>query len=372
MPSIHVIRWIQNINESDHQLYWFDILSKGSLEEIKNLDQITNWAERKLPPIKGEYLLYKNFPWIYFKIQPFLQVTITEKLEKIIQEIMPDVVHSFEMQSCSYPILKIMQKFSNVKWLYSCWGSDLFYYQNYNNHKVKIIKVLNRINYLHTDCQRDYNIAKRLGFSGKHVGVIPGGGGYEMSKYEQYKKTFNSRKIIVVKGYEHKFGRALKVVEALKNIKEELHDFQVIIFGAHEVISKYVKVNNLQFIVYPKDAISHHEILEIMGKSAIYIGNSISDGMPNTLLEAMFMGCFPIQSNPGGVTAEIIKNGKNGIFIEKSEDADYIKEVIIEAVQNVRLREIACSENQLLAKTYLDYHLNQQKILSIYEKIEEE
>ena len=56
------------------------------------------------------------------------------KLEKIIREIQPDIIHSFEMQSCSYPILKTMNKFPNNKWLYSCWGSDLFYYQKNKGH----------------------------------------------------------------------------------------------------------------------------------------------------------------------------------------------------------------------------------------------
>jgi hypothetical protein len=53
--------------------------------------------------------------------------------------------------------------------------------------------------------------------------------------------------------------------------------------------------------------ISNSEVLEIMGQSVLHIGNSISDGMPNALLEAMGMGAFPIQSNPGKVSEEVIK-----------------------------------------------------------------
>ena len=54
----------------------------------------------------------------------------------------------------------------------------------------KIQKVLKRIDFLHTDNQRDYNIAKQLGFKGKHVGVIPGGGGYNLDLMR--KKTSGS------------------------------------------------------------------------------------------------------------------------------------------------------------------------------------
>ena len=57
-----------------------------------------------------------------------------------------------------------------------------------------------------------------------------------------------------------------------------------------------------------------------MGKSGIHIANSISDGMPNALLEAMGMGAFPIQSNPGKVSEEVITHGKNGFLIEDQND----------------------------------------------------
>ena len=41
--------------------------------------------------------------------------------------------------------------------------------------------------------------------------------------------------------------------------------------------------------------------------------------MSNTLLEAIVMGAFPIQLNPGGVTSEIIENGNNGLLIENPD-----------------------------------------------------
>ena len=369
MHSIHAVRWIQNLSETEHELYWFDILNQGELKELSNINQIINWAKRKIPPIKGEYFLSKKAPELYLKIQSYLEVTANEKLEKIIKEIKPDVVHSFEMNGCSFPILKTMQKYPELKWVYSCWGSDLFYFQNFRKFQKRISKALERIDFLHTDCKRDYDIAVKLGFKGKHVGVIPGGGGYNMIKYESFIKPYRNRKIILVKGYQHVFGRALKVIEALQNIEDELHEFEIVVFGAHKEVLEYVEENNLPFLVHLKETISHTMIMQLMGKSAIYIGNSVSDGMPNTLLEAMFMGAFPIQSNPGGVTEEIIEDFKNGVLIEKPEDINSIKEIILKVVKAVQMQENAFTQNQLLAKEYLDYHLNQQKISRIYDEL---
>jgi len=370
MRSIHAVRWIENLNAFGHELYWFDVLEKGGLPTKISMQQITNWKKRKVPYIKGEYFLQQKFPVFYTTLQPFLEVTANEKLVQILNEIQPDLVHSFEMQSCSYPILETMQKFPKIKWLYSCWGSDLFYFQNQPQHVSKIKAVLSRINYLHTDCNRDFILAKNLGFKGKHTGVIPGGGGFHLEAFLPFIHSVSERKIILVKGYQHKFGRALPILKALMYLTDYLTDYKVIVFGSHKVVIDWVHENRLPFKVFPKDTISHEEILKIMGQSAVYIGNSLSDGIPNTLLEAIIMGAFPIQSNPGNVTAEIISDGKNGFLIENPDDEKVIANLILKVLQQRELLETAFEINQKIAKERLDYMVNQQKIVALYQQIE--
>jgi glycosyltransferase involved in cell wall biosynthesis len=371
MPSVHTIRWIENLIDTNHELYWFDVLGKGNLDSNVKVTQYINWNTRKLPYFRGEHFLRKKTPNLYLKIQPFLEVTANEKLAQIIYEIQPDLVHSFEMQSCSYPILKTMNKFPDIKWLYSCWGSDLYYYKNKKEHLLKINAVLNRINYLHTDCVRDYNTAKELGFNGNHVGVIPGGGGYDLTYFQKYNKPFRDRNFIIVKGYHHQFGRALNVIKALEEIKEDLNGLDIVIFGAHKIVQEYITENNLSFLVYDRNGLLHEEVLKLMGESLIYVGNNVSDGIPNTLLEAMVMGAFPIQSNPGGVTEEIIGN-ENGLLIENPENVLEIKLLIQKAIQNKEMMKSAIINNQLLATVYLDLDKNKQKIISLYNQIEKE
>lgn len=366
MPSIHVIRWIENLKDANHELYWFDVLSRGKLETLSSVYQFTDWKKRKSPYIKGEYFLRKKMPLLYQKIVPYLEVTASEALKKIILEIQPDIIHSFEMQSCSYPILSTMKKQFNIIWLYSCWGNDLYYYQRFPSHLKKIKEVLKRVNFLHTDCERDYIIAKQLGFLGKHVGVIPGGTGYKLKELESYKLPISSRKIILVKGYQHYLGRGLNIVKVLHSLQNKIQKFDVVIFGAHSEVVNYVKTNNLDFKVFDRNALTHQEIMELMGNSLIYIGNNISDGMPNTLLEAIVMGAFPIQSNPGNVTEEIIENGVNGLLINDAESIDEIREVILNIINNNSILEGAFLKNQKLSVEKLEYSVNNKKVNEVY------
>lgn len=369
MPSIHVIRWMENLKDTSFELYWFDVLGRGKLKTIDKVQQFTDWKKRKIPYLKGEHFLKKKFPFLYNNLLPFLEVSANEQLEKIIREIQPDIIHSFEMQSCSYPILKTMNKFPNTKWLYSCWGSDLFYYQKNKGHNSKIKHVLKRINFLHTDCRRDFEIAKSLDFKGKHVELIPGGTGYELNLLEKYKLPLKQRKTILVKGYQNLFGRGLIVVQALEEIQSELEDYNIVIFGAHLEVIDYIKRNKLPFTTYNRHGLKHLELLELMGRTLIYIGNSISDGMPNTLLEAIVMGAFPIQSNPGGVTQEIINDEENGLLINNPESVEEIKKLIIKATTNSLMLEKSVEINSILAKQRLDYGENKNKVIAIYNDI---
>ena len=372
MPSLHAVRWIENLNSSGHELYWFDVLGKGKLHTKISIQQITDWKKRKVPYMKGEYFLQRKFPVFYSSLQPFLEVTANEKLAKILNEIQPELVHSFEMQSCSYPILETMQKYPHIKWLYSCWGSDFFHYQNQPQHVSKIKSVLSRIQYLHTDCKRDLTLAENLGFKGKHTNVIPGGGGFHLEQFLPYSQPISERKIILIKGYHHNVGRGLKLVKAVQRIHESIQKlgFKVVVFGAHPIVIAYVKENQLPYVVHDRHGLSHHDLLQLMGKSALYLGNSISDGMPNTLLEAMIMGAYPIQSNPGNVTAEIITEGENGFLIENPEDENTIADAILNVLQQPALLQKAFDNNQKITKEQLDYAVNQQKILALYQQIE--
>jgi len=369
MSSVHIIRWIENLKDTNFDLYWFDVLDRGKLKTLDSVTQYTGWKKRKSPHIKGEYFISKKFPDLYEKILPYLEVTANEALEKIILEINPDVVHSFEMQSCSYPIWKTMCKFPKIKWLYSCWGNDLFYYMNFKDHNSRIKKVLKRVNYLHTDCKRDFGLAQELNFKGDYLGVIPGGTGYKIKELESFKLPVSERKIILVKGYEHRLGRGLNIIKALHSLGSDIKDYEIVVFGAHQIVIDYIKVNQLDFRIYDRHELSHDKLTKLMGESLIYIGNSISDGMPNTLLEAIVMGTFPIQSNPGGATEEIIKNNENGFLIQNPESVTEIKENILKAISDLSLIENAAVQNQKIAFERLDYLDNKLKVIEMYKTI---
>ena len=375
MNSIHFVRWTQQLKDSGHDVFWFDILDGGRAENLPWVHQISGWKQ-KYSNFKGRYFLKKRVPFLYRKLS-FLFEHNTEKVfESILKDIKPDMVHSFILQKSCLPILENMKRHRDIKWVYSSWGSDLYNKNNKPNYKLELKSVLSEVDYLFTDCKRDYNISIEYGFKGDFLGVFPGGGGFKYTEYEaEYIKPLNERRIILVKGYQGDLGRSITVLKALSLLTDELKNRKVVVFGADEEVQRYIngnkKFSEFEIQVFPKkDFLPHEEILKLMGKALIYIGNSVSDGMPNTLLEAIVMGAFPIQSNPGNATEEVIMHQKNGLLISNCEDVIHIKNLILIASNSSGLIEAAFRTNQNDLKPKFEYERLKNHVLKAYKTIE--
>ncbi|MDW8849239.1 glycosyltransferase [Flavobacterium sp. MMLR14_040] len=363
IPSLHFFRWTSQLQDSGHEVYWFDITGMSEKSERLNwVSQKVSWKLKWNYP--GRLFVKKKFPKVYQFLQHFNEYKTSSVFEEYLNEIEPDVVHSFALYLSCTPIISVMEKKSNQKWIYSSWGSDLFYFQNDEKYLKDIKRVLPRVNYLFTDCKRDYEIAKEHGFSGDFLGVFPGGGGFDLAHMEQYKLPNEQRKTILIKGFQGRSGRAISVLKGIECLKKELIDYNIVVFGADDEVFNYVKYSVLKdwFNFQIKGKMSHQEVIQLMGQSKIYIGNSNSDGIPNTLLEAICMEIFPIQSNPGGATEEIINHHINGMLIEDCENVYEIKKIILEAISFLPTANY--DKRKLLPE--LDSAYLQEKVQKIY------
>lgn len=369
----HFFNWTDQLKDSGHEIYWLDIFdSNTKVEQIDFAEQIIGWRYRWDHP--GRYFLKKRAPGITHFVNILNEKKFQQQLEKQIRRIEPNVVHSFVMYLGAVPALPVMNKFPNLKWVFSSWGSDMYYYQNQPVHLSGMKKTFQRIDYMFADCNRDYNIASNHGFGGAFLGVFPGGGGFNFENFDPYIIDPEKRFTILIKGYQGLHGKCISVLKGILRLQDKLNDYRIVVFGAAPEVFEFVEDSALKtfknFEVYGK--LEQIKLVELMGQSRIYIGNSSSDGMPNTLLEALLMGAFPIQSNPGGATEELITHKKNGFLIDDPEDYENIAELLEEAISKPELRRNAIAWNLQKIKPELERERVKQRVLKEYQKIEEE
>ncbi|SKB60280.1 Glycosyltransferase involved in cell wall bisynthesis [Salegentibacter holothuriorum] len=369
----HFFNWTEQLRDSGHEVYWLDIYdSNTKVKQIDFVEQITGWRYKWDYP--GRYFLKSKAPGITRLINIFNERNFQKQLEKEIRRIEPDVVHSFVMYLGGVPALPVMKKFPDLKWAFTAWGSDMYYYQQQTEYLAGMKKALAHIDYMFADCQRDYNIAREHGFEGRFLGVFPGGGGFNFGSLDPFIRDKKNRNIILIKGYQGLHGKCIDVLVALQKLEMQLKDYRIIVFGAAIEVFKFVETSSLKEFgnleIYGK--LNYQDLMKLMGRTLIYIGNSSSDGMPNTLLEAIIMEAFPIQSNPGGATAEIIQHKENGLLIEEPEDSQEISSLLLEALNNYELRKKAVCWNSENIKPELVREKIKARVLKAYDSIEKD
>lgn len=373
MFSSHFFNWTRQLKNAGHEVYWFDVFDSNTrLKKIDFVHQITGWRYKYDYP--GRHFIKSKLPFLYKFLKPFSERELADVFERELLKIEPDVVQSFALQPAGFPILEVMKKYSDIKWILSAWGNDLYYRQQTGKKDLdKIHQTLPEIDFLFTDCNRDMGVARNLGFKGIEMGVFPGGGGYDLDYYSKFRRPFSERNIILIKGYESHLGRCNKILESILKLKALLEGYEIVIFGANQKVLAYVKEHKLDkwnnFKCLQK--IPNEEVLKYMGRSILYIGNSISDGMPNTLLEAVVMSVFPIQSNPGGATEEIITHGKNGLLITDPENSAEIGDLIQQAINSPSMLKLGIEYNNQYTRPNLDRESVREKVLAKYEEIKD-
>jgi glycosyltransferase involved in cell wall biosynthesis len=323
--------------------------------------------------IKSPELL-KLIRGIIYKISPKFRI---KKLARLIKHLKPDIIHSMETQGAGYLLLEAKKMFSGnfPPWIHSIWGSDIYLYGRLNEHKHRVKDVLSSCNYLICEGQRDIELAKNFISNRNIILISSGSGGFNLKKYSKFRQTkiSSQRKMIMLKGYQGWSGRALVGLRALERCTDILKDYNIVIYSAaSEVLiaaELFTISTKIPIIIIPRDS-SHNEVLSYFGKSRISLGLSISDGLPNSLLEAMITGSFPIQSWTSHAS-EWIENGVNGMLVPP-EDPEIIEEVIRISLNDDILINTASEINYRLVEEKLDEKILKPKAIDIYNKVAKE
>jgi hypothetical protein len=331
MNSIHFRRWSDQLRESGHELFWFDILDQGYAPSMDYITQITGWKKGFLRK-RGRTFLKNKLPRLYNALVHKYDTPVDIAFAKALQEIQPELVHSFALQMACIPIICIMERNPQLKWIYSSWGTDLFMPEVLSIEPKMLIAVLERVNFLITDCHRDHEIALSYGFKGSFLGVFPGNGGTDFKTCTNEATKKNG---ILIKAYQDDLGRGDLIAKALLSMKEKLAGVPIYIIGA-SINRVYLELETWEAVTIFKrtQPLSQAKLFNLFEECFMYVAVSHSDGMPNMLIEAMGHALFPIQSNPGNVMSEIIVDGVNGFLLSTSATKKDITSSIEKAIKN--------------------------------------
>lgn len=347
--SVHVARWLEQIVNCEIRVELVSSSPHRSLHPT--IEQLV----RKRPNQKMD--LQISFTSRHFSLPLWLLDRVAGDslrgflLRRRIQEFDPTVIHVLEFQHGGYMLNNVSDRVVADRIVaVTNYGSDIYWFSRFPKHETKIRRLLGRSDAYSAECARDEMLAKKLGFRGATSMIFPNTGGLsdEILKRGATSPLPSDRNVIMVKGYQNQFGQALLALRAIATLGDELKKFKIVIFSANlstALAALWLKIaKGLRIRIHLKGKLPHAEMLELFRQSRCYVGLSRSDGISTSLLEAMAMGAFPIQTGTACVS-EWARDGISAFIVDDLSVAN-IAGLIRKALESDDLVDMARALNR--------------------------
>ncbi len=363
--SVHTARWINQLSGQGWDIHLFPSIDIGLFHPelpagVKTYRATSAGAWRPVRVLRKLLLRRDHFA----------------HLCDVIRSVRPDIIHTMEIQHAGYLGLAAKRALGPdfPTWLVTNWGSDIYHFGKFPEHAPRIRETLASCDYYSCETQRDVRLGREFGFKGRVLPVFPNSGGFDLEKVRRLRSPAppsQRRRKIMLKGYQGWAGRALVALEALEKCVELLSGYELCIY-VPEIEAQArafarrtgVKVKFLPWTTPHEEMLWHH------GSSRVSIGLSISDAISTSLLEALIMGSFPIQSDTGGA-AEWVEDGKTCLLVPP-EDREAVARAVRRALVDDAFIDSAARSNIEMAERQLSSDRIAPMAREIYTSIAQE
>jgi len=306
------------------------------------------------------------------------------KLRAFIQEVQPDIVHAlrvpyegmltavalrggFPFQGLRDMSGKSTRSTQPPRFIVSIWGNDFTLHAPstplmgyYTRLTMKTVTAL------HADCERDVRLAREWGLSGdKPTLVTPGNGGVRSDVFYPSAEPAQNPVIINPRGFRayvrnDAFFKSIPLVLA----KRPEAKFICSSMAGEAQAIQWTKELGIEHAVQLNPQLSQAQMAEVFRGAQVVLSPSIHDGTPNTLLEGMACGCFPIAGDLESIR-EWITHGQNGLLVNPN-DPQSIADAILLGLKREDLRRDAAGLNAKIISARAEYEMNMKKVEEFY------
>jgi glycosyltransferase involved in cell wall biosynthesis len=252
------------------------------------------------------------------RLGPLTLPLAARRLREILARLQPDLVHAMRIP---YEGMLAALADPPAPLLISVWGNDFTLHAPATRQMARLTRLaLARADALHPDCQRDLRLAQEWGFpTDKPSQVLPGNGGIRLDLFYPPPTPPTEPLVINPRGFRayvrnDAFFRAIPLVLACSPAAR----FICANMAGEAQAQAWVQEYNISGNVELLDMQTREQMAELYRHSQVAVSPSTHDGTPNTLLEAMACGCFPVASDLESIR-EWITPGVNGLLVDPSD-----------------------------------------------------
>jgi glycosyltransferase involved in cell wall biosynthesis len=312
---------------------------------------------------------------------PFTVAGAARRAHSLIQQIQPDLIHALRIP---FEGMLAAGARSPVPLILSSWGNDFTLHARSSPGMGQLTRrALQRTNGLITDCQNDVRNARDWGFSPeKQVLVVPGNGGVRTEIFHPrpvdppsprsriwLESIPESCRVVINPRGIRSYVRNDTFFEAVPAILAE-HPEAVFLcpgMAGEPEAESWLRRLGVGRAVRLLPHLQAEEMAAIFRRADVSVSPSEHDGTPNTLLEAMACGCFPVAGDLVSIR-EWIEPGGNGLLIDPARP-DSLTQAVLEVLGAPSLRAQAAEFNARLVQDWASYTDGMGKAEAFYEAV---
>jgi len=309
---------------------------------------------------------------------PFSIWTYRRTFRKLVGELQPDLVHSLRI-----PFEGMLASHTppGIPLAVSVWGNDLTLHANGSPWMQKLTsQTLKRADGLLADAARDIRLANQWGFRpGLPAKVVPGSGGLDLVEMHQPRSSGDEALaenlpagvplIINPRGFRPGSVRNDVFFHAIPLVLQRWPQARFVCLAmagqpeATDWVERLKLGANVRLLPY----LPQTQVWDLFKQAGITVSVSEHDGTPNTLLEAMACGCFPVVGDIESLR-EWITPGINGMLVEPTKPQS-LADALLTALDHPELRTRAAEINQKLIRQRAEVNLVRAQMEIFYQQV---
>ena len=302
----------------------------------------------------------------------------SQKLHTFIERVKPDLIHAmripYEGMLASFALSGMTSEARSTdeapQLIISSWGNDFTLHAPSSLLMGQCTRsALQSTDAFHADCQRDIRLAKEWGLDpSKPRLVAPGNGGIRLDVFHPNSKPVDEPVIINPRGFRpyvrnDAFFKAIPLVLA----KQPNAKFICASMAGEPQAVQWIRELEIGHAVELLPLLPQTQMAQVFQRAQIVVSPSLHDGTPNTLLEGIACGCFPVAGDLESIR-EWITPRENGLLFD-SNSPQSIADAMVAAIENKDLRKKAAGLNQEIISTRAEYKHNMDRAEKFYDEV---
>jgi glycosyltransferase involved in cell wall biosynthesis len=299
-------------------------------------------------------------------------------LRTVIEAVQPDLVHAMRIP---YEGMLAALAGAEAPLVISVWGNDFTLHAPSTPLMARYTCLaLKRAAALHADCQRDLRLGRDWGFpEDKPAVVLPGAGGVQAELFyppeignaegaDNGNCLDRTRRVINPRGFRayvrnDTFFKAIPLVLARRPETR----FVCPVMAEEPQARRWVDELGIQANVDLLPRQTRPQMAALFRSAQVAVSPTTHDGTPNTLLEAMACGCFPVAGDLESLREWIIP-GVNGLLVDPA-DPQALAQGILQGLEDENLDQGARAYNLRLIAERAAYELVMEQAQEFYRQI---